>query len=502
MTPSLPEGPARYHDQRLPPLLARRGWRAALVLMLLAGVAAAFWHSQSLPATGSATQLSGQGLRCLAIFAAAVVLWVTEAVPLVATALGVFVALVCAGVESVAPFKAAWDVQTVSHWFGDKIVFFLLGIFLIAGALTATHVVDHLALRMLRVVGTGPRRLRQGVYWVTFFASFLMAEHAVAAMMFPLVARIRDALGRPRQSSSYVAGLFLGLAWGATIGGIVTYLGGARIALAMGIAQTKGVDTPGFFELMAYSLPIAIPFGIIAAIVLEIAFPVDIESVAPAREALEQRRRELGRFGPRQIMVSVVLLLTIAAWAVTGVKFLAPVALGAAAVFVATRLVTWNQINAHVPWDLLLMEGGAIALAMALERSGSATWAAHQLFSVLGTNELFIIAAITIGTIILTELFSNPAVVTLLVPLLIASAPQLGFAGREIALVLAVALPCGLSFVLPLGSPPLAIAFSSGEYRVLKVMIWGIVLDLLVIPLVLLAYQLTWIPMMTRLAAP
>lgn len=477
--------PLRHHflDQSRPLLLLRRCWKPTLVLLVLTGLVAAFSASASLPLEAPDNGLSRGGARTLAIFVAALVLWVSEAVPLVVTGLGVFTALVAGGIGTPAQ---------VSSWFGDRVVFFLLGIFLIAGALTSSHVVDHAALRLLKTVGTSPRRLRQGVFWVAFFASWLLAEHAVAAMLFPVIARIRDALGRPRGSSTYVSGLFLALAWGCTIGGITTYLGGARIALAMGIATTKGVATPGFFELMAHSLPIAIPFGIIAAIVLEIAFPIDVDNIDKAREALAERRRELGRFGPHQQAVTVVLLLTIAAWAFFGVKFLAPVALGSAAVLIGTGLARWREVERHVPWDLLIMEAGALAICSALEYTKASVWAGHLAFGAIGTDPLLIIGAIAVFSIVLTEMFSNPAVVTLLVPLLIAAAPALGFQGHEISLVLAVALPCGLSFVLPLGSPPLAIAFSSGEYKVAKVMGWGLLLDLIPVPIIMATYWFVW----------
>jgi sodium-dependent dicarboxylate transporter 2/3/5 len=479
-----------YVPEGRPRLVLRRGWKPLIVALVAAGVTGLFVHSHSLPAEVADGQLSGAGLRVLAVFAGALLLWVTEAVPLVTTGLAVFVGLVLAAIDPAVP-KPLWNVQQVSNWFGDRVVFFLLGIFLVAGSLSASHVVDHGALRLLNILGTSPRRLRQGVYWTAFFASWLMAEHAVAAMLFPVIARIRDALGRPRQSSTYVAGLFLGLAWGCTIGGIVTYLGGARIALAMGIAQAKGVDTPSFFGLMAHSLPIAIPLGIAAAVILEIAFPVDVKDVSVAREALATRRRELGRFGPRQILVTTVLVATIAAWAFTGVKYLAPVALGSAALLIGSGLVRWREVQAHVPWDLLIMEAGALALCAALEQSGAAAWGAHQAFTQLGgLTPWLVIAAVALATVILTELFSNPAVVTLLVPLLIASSAALGVTAIDLTLV--VALACGLSFVLPLGSPPLAIAFASGEYTVRKAAGWGLLLDLLAVPVVVLVWWLCW----------
>ncbi len=491
--PDLPTRPV-YIGGGVATLAARRLWQPLITCACLGGVAIAFIASASFPASGEGV-LTASGVRVLAIFAAALILWVTEATPLIVTGLGVFAALVVAQIPvpvidgEIIKIKIAGAAE-VSAWFGDRVIFFLLGIFLIAGALTASHVVDHLALRLLNIVGTSPRRLRQGVFWTAFFASWLMAEHAVAAMLFPVIVRIRDALGRPRMSSRYIASLFLGLAWGCTIGGIVTYLGGARIALAMGIVQKAGLETPGFFELMYYSLPVAVPFGIVACLILEFAFPIDIPSVEPARQALAERRRELGRFGPRQWGVSLVILLTIAAWAFFGVKHLAPVALASAAFLLAIGLVTWKEVQSHVPWDLLIMEGGALALCAALQATGSAAWAASIFFGQIDHNPLLLVALITLLVIILTEMFSNPAVVTLMVPLLIGLAPSLGMDPVHLALL--VALPCGLSFVLPLGSPPLAIAFASGEYRVRTVMGWGIVLDLLPVPFFVAAYAWLW----------
>jgi sodium-dependent dicarboxylate transporter 2/3/5 len=478
----------------LPRLVTSRLWKPLLTIAVLAAVAGACWYSQDLPLKGSSDALSASGLRVIAIFTGALVLWLTEAVPLIATGVGIFTALVLAQIPVAwngTAVKSVAAAAEVSSWFGDRVVFFLLGIFLLAGSLTASHVVDHGALRLLNLVGTSPRRLRQGVYWVAFVASWFMAEHAVAAMLFPVVARIRDALGKPRQSSTYVSSLFLALAWGATIGGIVTYLGGARIALAMGIVQKAGLTAPGFFELMAHSLPIAIPFGILAALILEWAFPIDLTSVEPARAALQERRRELGRFGPRQQAVLAILALTIGCWALFGVKHLAPVALGGAALLLGTRLVRWHDVQRYVPWDLLILEAGALALCSALQATGSAEWAAQLFFNNISHNPFLVVGLLTACVVVLTELFSNPAVVTLLVPLLLQMAPGLGM--DPIHLALAVALPCGLSFVLPLGSPPLAIAFASGEYKVATVMKWGVLLDLLVVPFTVLAFWAVWL---------
>ena len=147
MSHDLGGGPLRLHylEAGRTWLLVRSGWRVAMILLVLSGLIGGFIASNDLPAKAVDGGLSQGGARTLAIFLAAVVLWVTEAVPLVVTGLAVFVALVAGGIGSPAQ---------VSAWFGDRVVFFLLGIFLIAGALTSSHVVDHAALRLLNAVGT------------------------------------------------------------------------------------------------------------------------------------------------------------------------------------------------------------------------------------------------------------------------------------------------------------------------------------------------------------
>ena len=463
-------------------VLVRRLWRPALVLTVLAGVALAFHASRFQPADAA---LSPAGVRAIAVFAGAMILWLTEAVPLIVTGLGVFTALVAAQLP--IDGKIAGPAE-VSGWFGDRVVFFLLGVFLIAGSLDAAHVVDHLALRLVGGAGGGPRRLRQGVFWSAFGASWLLAEHAVAAMLFPIICRLRDASGRAKGDNPYAASLFLALAWGCTIGGIVTYLGGARIALAMGIAAGRGIEVPSFFGLMAYSLPIAIPMGLSAALLLELVFPADRSAVAPARAALATRRRELGRFGPRQVIVSAIVLTAIACWAMLGTRHLATVALGTAAVLIGSGLVRWRDAAAQVPWDLLLMQGAALALCAAMQGTGVAAWAAAGAVGGLGNDPWLLALVIAGATIALTELFSNPAVVTLLVPVLITMAPALG--ADPLHLTLIVALACGMSFAIPLGSPPLAIAFSAGELRFRTVLLWGLLLDALAVAFTVLASRM------------
>ncbi len=495
--PAEPSGPkpaqfqarVRFDDRPLPLLMLARGWRGIVLVVVLAGLGWALWQSTRLPVVAQNGLPSAASLRAFAIFAAAVVLWVTAAVPLVVTGLGVFIALSVANVDT-AHAPGIEQTRTVATWFADPIVFFLLGAFLIAGSLSSAHVIDHAALRLLDLLGTSARKLRLVLFGCAFGASFLLSEHAVTAMLFPLAVRIRDALKLERGRSTYLKGLFLGLAWGATIGGIVTYLGGSRNPLAMGFLQKKDIVIPGFFELMAYSLPVALPLALIAIVVMEIAFPIDVGSIAAARDSLAERQRELGRFGARQRLVSLIMVSAVVAWGLAGYEHIAVVALSASAVLLGTGLVRWRELQREVPWDLLLLYAAALALAKALKLTGAPELIGAHLLPYLGHNPVVAVGVIATVAMLLTEAMSHGAVVSMMVPLLLTAAPDLGLTPVEVAL--AVALPAGLAFMLPMGSPPLAIAFVSGEFRISTMTIKGSILNLLAVPVVMLAYWLVW----------
>ena len=490
MSDDLPQRATRlaFDARPLPHLLLARYWRLIVLVGVLGAFAWAVARSCLLPDTAPAGHATGPGVRAIAIFAVAVVLWVTSAVPLVVTGIGVFIALCLAHLDPVHP-AAAEQTRAVATWFADPIIFFMLGAFLVAASLSSAHVVDHGALRLLDLLGTNARRLRLVLFGSAFFASFVMSEHAVTAMLFPLAVRIRDALKVGRGRSRYVSGLFIGVAWGATIGGIVTYLGGSRNPLAMGFLQKTGIAIPGFFELMAYSLPVAVPLALAAILLLEIAFPVDVASVAEAREALAARKRELGRFGSRQRLVTLIMVAAVVAFAIAGYEHIALVSLSAAALLLGTGLVRWTDLQREVPWDLMMLYAAALALAKALKTTGAPDLIGAHLLPWLPLNPVLAVAGIAAVAMLLTEAMSHGAVVSMMVPLLLSAAPP-GLDPVQVAL--AVAFPAGLAFMLPMGSPPLAIAFASGEFKIATMTKWGAVLNALAVPVAALAYWLVW----------
>src|SRR5207253_35734 len=182
----------------------------------------------------------------------------------------------------------------------------------------------------------------------------------------------------------------------------------------------------------------------------------------------------MGRPSAREKSIGLIMVTTLVAWIVGGEEFgLANIALGGVVVIFLLRLLTWSDLEQYVNWGVLLMYGGAIALGSALTRSGASPWIASVTLS-RGASPYAVIALISASGILLTEAMSHSAVVALLMPVALGIAQQFGMDPRIMAPV--VALPSGLAFTLPVGTPGNAIAYSSGYLRLRDMLIPGAVL--------------------------
>jgi sodium-dependent dicarboxylate transporter 2/3/5 len=305
--------------------------------------------------------------------------------------------------------------------------------------------------------------------------SFFMSEHAVAAMNFPIIMEIVRVLRLPRQKSNYARALFLSMAWGTTIGGVATLLGGARAPLALGMAREVSGQTFSFALWAVLNLPIVAVMLVVGWIVINVFFPIDVTSIRAADDLIAERAFALGRMSVREKAVSIVMLGTLAGWVLGGEEFgLASVALLAVVVVFALGLVRWRDVEGYVSWGILLMYGGAIVLGAVMNDSGAATWISERTVGRWAGNAVTATLIISGLSIVLTELLSNSAVVALLMPVTLGMCSHLGMEPRVMALV--VAVPAGLGFTLPIGTPSNAIAYSSGYLSVRDMMVPGAIL--------------------------
>jgi len=441
-------------------ILLERALRPA-VLLLTAGL---FWFVATRPLPNG---LPPEGLASLAVFVACILLWTTGALPLVVTSLLVFVMLPVAGV---LPAGKAYPL------FGSEALFFILGVFILAACVMKSRLSTRIALLMLRRFGHTPRSLLATVFLLNATMSFFMSEHAVAAMNFPIVLEIVRVLRlRPREST-YARALLLAMAWGTTLGGVATLLGGARAPLALGIVAEATGRTFTFTEWAVANLPIVAVLLALGWLVITWFFPIDVRSIRAADDLIAERTLALGRMSLREKGVAAVMGVTLVAWIAGGEQFgLATVALAAVGVVFTFGLVRWQDVEPHISWGVLLMYGGAIALGTAMNGSGAARWLSQHTVSAWaqsGPAAVAIISALSIG---LTEAMSNSAVVAMLMPMTLGVAEDLAMDPRVMALV--VAVPAGLSFMLPIGTPANAIAYSSGYLTMRDMLLPGFILN-------------------------
>ncbi len=437
--------------------------------------------------------LAQAGWNTLCIFALCGTLWVTSLLPLAITSLVAIASL---------PLFGVMRAEEAYQFFGSKVVFFVLGAFMLSAALIGSGLSKRLATLTVRAFGGTPRRLVLAVFGLCAVASTVMSGHAVAAMVFPIVLDIARAMKLKALRSRMGAALFFALAWGCIIGSSLTVLGGGRGPLAIGLLEeaTGHAWTITFMEFIAFGAPLVVLMLAVGAVMLAWRFPPEVASTADAIAVLEGRLRDMGKMSGRERAVALVLVVTIAAWAALGDTLgIANIAILAMAALFALGAVTWPEVEENVNWGVIVMYGGAIALGSAMDRSGAALWLTE---AVLGGRELsplvlMMVIALLSGT--LTELMSNSAVVAMLMPPALTLAEHYGLDPR--AMTMCIVLPSGFAFMFPISTPVTAIAWSAGYYTPRQVAQSGLWLNLIGFGCVFLLMKFWW-PLLGVLWAP
>jgi sodium-dependent dicarboxylate transporter 2/3/5 len=425
--------------------------------------------------------------RCFGIFTLCSLLWTTSLIPLQITSL---IAL------GLLPLTGVMKVDQAFALFGNQATFFIIGAFILSAIVVMSGLSMRITCAVLNRFAGSPRLLRNGIFWFGAFASFWMSEHAVAAMLFPIVMGMVKAYGLKPHESGFAKSFFFALAWGCVIGGIATYLGGARNLLAVAIlGQETGMGI-SFLRWMKFSLPLVVPMLLIGQFVLEALYPPEHVSAGAARAVIEERRRALGPMGGRERKVALVAALTILTWIVFsseshhGGADLASISLMAIAVMFIFRLAKWTEVESEVNWGVILMYGGAIALGAALNRTGAAKLLVDGALGDAVLPDWFLISFFAVASFILTGFISNSAVVSVLLPVGFEIARRNGISPE--LMTLAIALPSGLDYVLPMGTPATAIAYSSGYMTMRDFLRAGGLMWLLSVVCFLLIAFLVW----------
>ncbi|MCG8603534.1 DASS family sodium-coupled anion symporter [bacterium] len=428
------------------------------------------------------TDLTPQGQKAIAIFVVSIFLWVTHALPLMITSLLVVILFPLSGVLTTEESYAL---------FGNEAIFFILGAFILASGVMRTGLSTRLAVLTLRHFGKSPKILLVTFLSLSAFLSFWMSEHAVAAMMLPIVLEVVDALKLPSMKSRYAKGLILSMVWGCIIGGVATFLGGARAPLAVGILLQNTGNRIGFLSWTLAALPTVLLMLVTAYFVLTRMFSPEIKDIGLARTALQRKRLALGQVSRKEKSLCILMVLTVCCWIFLGESVgLANIAIAAVVIAFAFQLLDWKEVEEDVNWGVFLMYGGAICLGFAMEQTGATEWlATHSLGYFVQSRIGFLLSLIFIS-LFLTEAISNTAAVALLLPLALGLATKFQIDPKIVTLALTI--PSGLAFQLPMGTPATAIAFSSGFVGLRDTLVGGLILKLFALVFFALSILYYW----------
>lgn len=410
--------------------------------------------------------LSVPGFRALQVFLVCLVLWVTRLLPLPVTGLFALVAPVLLGVM---PANKAFS------YFGAEPVFFIMGVFILATALLKSGLSTRVALHLMKSGSRSPRRLVLQIMLTAALLSFVMSEHAVAAMMFPLIVIISKRLNLAPGRNSYGSILFLAMAWGCVIGGIATMLGGARVALAVGLLRDFNKESVTFLQWTEAMFPLVVFLFVFCYFLLTRYFRVDVVTVREADSAIEEQIRDCGRPVMEEKFLGLLMICAIGAWIYFGERAsMAAISILAVVLLFMFRVVEWKDLQSKMDWGVILMYGGSIALSAVLRDTNAGLWFTEHYIVNQVSSPWMLMGVLAMLSILLAEAMSPSAVVAIIVPIGMTVADRFSLDPKVV--VYAVASASGLAYALPMSTPPVALAYSSGYLRMKEVLIPGIIM--------------------------
>ncbi|BDD86974.1 SLC13 family permease [Desulfofustis limnaeus] len=431
--------------------------------------------------------LSKEAKGALAVFALAATWWVFEVVPIGVTsiAIGTLQALFLIRKPSVA-FKD----------FMDPSVLFIFGSIVIGMVFTKTGLTKRLAYKMLSIVGERTSMIYLGCFVMTAGLTHLMAHTAVAATMFPLLMAIHALYADDDNPTKFGKGLFIGMAYVAGAGSIITLLGAARGAVALGFYKDIMNVEISFFELSYYMFPI----GWLMVFLLWGFFMLVCKPEKSRIEGLKERSKrmykELGAWSARELITVAIVLLTILIIALKNfVPALAPIDKTAIMLCSTISFFLLNILNLEdleeIPWNIILLFAGAMSIGFCLWETGAAKWLAVNWLKLFqDAPGIVFVLGMAFFVMIMTNFIMNVAAIAISLPVALVIAPYLGVAGEVI--LFASLVTAGMPFILLVGAAPNAIAYNSKQFTTAEFVMYGVPASILLMVVVWIAATVIW----------
>lgn len=420
--------------------------------------------------------------RVAAVAALMATWWITEALPIPVTGLMPLLLFPPLGIAGMAEAAAPY---------ADPLIFLFLGGFVLALGLERWGLHRRIALAIVARTGTRPAGLVGGFMLATAFLSMWVSNTATAVMMLPIglsVIGLMNGGAKPAAPDGFAPALLLGIAYGASVGGLATLIGTPPNALLAAFMQRNHGVEIGFAQWMVVGVPLVAVMLVLTWLILtRVAFRLGDAEIAGSAEVLETERAGLGALSAPEWRVGAVFVVTAALWILrpliggvpgltdTGIAIAAAVVLFVVPSGRGGALMDW-QTAQRLPWGVLLLFGGGLSLAAAIAKSGLAAWIGAALGGLAGWPVLLVLLLVTAGVIFLTEITSNTATAAAFLPLAAAVAPAL--AVDPFLLTIPVALAASCAFMLPVATPPNAIVYGSGQLTIPQMARAGFLLNL------------------------
>ncbi len=436
---------------------------------------------------GAHFALSREAKGALAVFLLAGTWWVFEVVPIGVTSLMIGV------------LQAAFLIRSARVAFTDFMVpsvMFIFASIMIGLVFTKTGLTKRLAYKMLAIVGEKTSMIYLGCFVVTAALTHIMAHTAVAATIYPLLMSIYALYGEGDRKTKFGKGLFMGMAYVAGAGSIVTLLGAARGAVALGFYKDIMHQDVGFFELSYYMFPIGWLMTFLLWGFFMIVTKPEKKTIPGLKAKARQLNSELGPLTRHEILASIIVFSCIAVMSLRSfVPALQPIdktaiILVSTILFFVTGIMDVDDLES-VPWNIILLFAGAMSIGNCLWETGAANWMAVNWLTMFQEANWFVfVMSIAFFVMMMTNFIMNVAAIAISLPVALVIAPYLSVAGEVI--LFASLVTAGMPFLLLVGAAPNAIAYDSKQFTTGEFFLYGIPASIILMVVVAFAVFVLW----------
>ena len=442
--------------------------------------------------------LSDEGNAVLASTLWIAVWWITEAIPIAATSLMPIILF---------PLSDGLSLSETTSSFGHRFVFLYLGGFILALSIEKWNLHKRIALNIIKIIGTNIKKIILGFMVATAFLSMWISNTATSVMMLPIgiaiIKQMKDLKNTPENENLiFGKSLMLSIAFSASIGGVATLIGTPPNLVFAGIIQEIYNIEISFLEWFMFGLPISIILLFIAWVYLtNVAFKFKQDKFDEGKKEINRQLKDIGSMSYEEKIVLIVFVLTGLAW-ITRTFFLnkflpnlddSIIALisGISLFIFQTKsksgknekIMNWEDA-VKLPWGILLLFGGGLAIAQGFQSSGLATWIAQNMVQLEGFSVFLILLVVIAAVNFLTEITSNLATTAMLLPILAPTAVILGV--HPYILMVGATIAASCAFMLPVATPPNAVVFGSGYLKMSDMVRVGVLMNFISIIIILL----------------